>query len=274
MDIRLIAFDLDGTLLNSQKRVSKRNRSALEKAASLGIELVPATGRIFSGMPDEVRSLPFRYAICANGGQVFDSQEKCILHSAEISSRDVGGIISYMNVLPGACGYYWNDRAYMSSGHYDQLDTCSADDPILLNSLRRLYTPIRELPQCILQEEISLQKLQIYLRNPGEKQQLIQEMRMRFPQFAISSSLPNNIEVNSALATKGHALAFLLEHLGRHPENCMAFGDGTNDISMIQAAGIGVAMDNGDAEVKSVAKWIAPSNEEDGLACVIEELLT
>lgn len=68
MDIRLIAFDLDGTLLTSQNRMTHRSRTALERAARAGVALVPATGRIFRSIPEEVRALPFRYAICANGG--------------------------------------------------------------------------------------------------------------------------------------------------------------------------------------------------------------
>ena len=273
MDIRLIAFDLDGTLLTSQKRMTHRSRTALERAARAGVALVPATGRIFRGIPEEVRALPFRYTICANGGRVFDAAEGRALCCAEIAPEEAGGVLTLLNALPGACGYYWGDRAWMEEKHYAQLEGCCANDPQLLRSLRELYTPVREPLQHIVEARVSLQKVQIYLRDPAAKQRIMAELRAAYPQFAISSSLPNNIEINSAQATKGNALGFLMAHLGLTRENCMAFGDGSNDVSMLQVAGIGVAMANGDAEAKAVADRIAPGNDEDGLAQVIEELL-
>ena len=74
-EIKLIALDLDGTLLNSEKKLSARNYAALERAAALGIQIVPCTGRLLCALPEAVRGLPFlHYAICVNGAQVVDAE--------------------------------------------------------------------------------------------------------------------------------------------------------------------------------------------------------
>ena len=83
--VGIIALDLDGTLLDSNKNLSERNRAALEKEAAAGYEIVPTTGRLFNGMPEEIRSLPFlRYAITINGAQVENVTTGQVLYRAEI----------------------------------------------------------------------------------------------------------------------------------------------------------------------------------------------
>jgi HAD superfamily hydrolase (TIGR01484 family) len=84
-DIKIIALDLDGTLLDSQKRLSEANRAALEEAAAKGVHIVPTTGRFFGMMPQAVRDLPFvRYAITINGAQVYDRETDTAIVREEI----------------------------------------------------------------------------------------------------------------------------------------------------------------------------------------------
>ncbi|MBR1659427.1 MAG: HAD hydrolase family protein, partial [Oscillospiraceae bacterium] len=83
--MRLIALDLDGTLLNSAKELTPRNRAALEAAAAAGIEIVPSTGRFYLGIPEAVRALPFvRYAITINGAQVWDIRGERSLYASDV----------------------------------------------------------------------------------------------------------------------------------------------------------------------------------------------
>ena len=103
---------------------------------------------------------------------------------------------------------------------------------------------------------------------------LLSELAEKYPQFAVTSSLPNNIEVNSRLADKGRALLVLAERLGIRREETMAFGDGINDLTMIGAAGTGVAMGNACPEVKKAADLTAPDCDHDGVARVIETILS
>ena len=90
----------------------------------------------------------------------------------------------------------------------------------------------------------------------------------------MTSSVPFNIEINSARATKGRALESLCALLGIDPADTLAFGDGTNDVSLLRAAGCGVAMANASAEVRAAADRVTLSNNESGVAAVIEEFLS
>ena len=103
------------------------------------------------------------------------------------------------------------------------------------------------------------------------RKKALEEIPSRFPQCAVSSSLPINIEVNAASATKGHALAFLAERLGIKPEETLAFGDGTNDISMLRQAGTGVANGKAAPEAQEAADRVTGTNDEDGIAAILEE---
>lgn len=86
--IKLVALDLDGTLLNSEKRVSERNRRAMEACIQKGIHVVPCTGRTWAGIPDEIRCLPgIRYAITLNGGVIFDSRENKVIQEHKLIWR-------------------------------------------------------------------------------------------------------------------------------------------------------------------------------------------
>ena len=100
-DIRLIAFDLDGTLLDDQKRLPPENLRAMELAASRGIVLVPATGRIARAIPAFLRELPwYRYAIVCNGAAVWDAKEQRFLHHADIPAELALRCCEYMDTLP------------------------------------------------------------------------------------------------------------------------------------------------------------------------------
>ena len=99
------------------------------------------------------------------------------------------------------------------------------------------------------------------------------EMNARFPEIKVTSSTGNNIELNIKTAHKGYALKHFAEHLGFTLDNCMAFGDGLNDFTMVEAAGLGVAMANAEDEVKRVAKFVTLSNDEDGVAAALARFL-
>ena len=101
----------------------------------------------------------------------------------------------------------------------------------------------------------------------------MREVLAKEPDILVSSSLPNNLEINAAGADKGSALLRLAEHLGIRKEETMAFGDGENDISMIRLAGFGVAMENGEESVKAMADYVTVTNNEAGVAAAIRKFV-
>ena len=113
----------------------------------------------------------------------------------------------------------------------------------------------------------------MHFRDMRAKKKELELLPALFPELAVSTSVPSNIEINIAAANKGEALLALCATLGVAPEETLAFGDGTNDLSMIRAAGCGVAMGNADFSVKAVADAVCDDNEHDGLAKYLEKLL-
>lgn len=270
--IRIIALDLDGTLLNSDKQLSPRNERALRLAAERGIEIVPTTGRFHGAMPQVIRDLPYvNYAITINGAQVYDLKNDRTIARAELTPEQAVEVMEYLDTLPTVYDCFQSNAAWMTAS----LKAKAEDylfNPHYVKMVRELRHPVTELKYFVRTRRRGVQKIQFFLRDLALREELLKTLGARFPFAAISSSLDNNIEINCAAAQKGLALKQLADALGIPIEQTMSFGDGLNDMSMIRDAGIGVAMGDAVDEIKAAADRIAPTCDEDGVAAVIEEL--
>lgn len=270
--IRIIALDLDGTLLNSDKQLSPRNERALRLAAEKGIEIVPTTGRFHAAMPEVIRNLPFvNYVITINGAQVYDVRNDRAIARAELPWQQAVEIMEYLDTLPTVYDCFQSNAAWMTA----ELKTRAKDyifNPHYVKMVRELRQPVTELKYFVKTRRRGVQKIQFFLSDLELREELLKTLGTRFSDVAVSSSLDNNIEINCAAAQKGLALGQLADVLGIPIEQTMSFGDGLNDLSMIRAAGIGVAMANAVNEVKAAADRVTLSCDEDGVAAMIEEL--
>ena len=272
-EIRMIALDLDGTLLNSEKVLTPRNLKALEAAASRGIEIVPATGRFYRGMPAAIRDLPFvHYVITMNGAQVFDVRTGESIYSADIPTEEALAFYEYLDTLPVIYDAYVDGWGYMTEAMQQRIEDYGLL-PFQIKMIRELRSPVPELKAYLREGNLHPQKMQLFTKESAFRDALLRELAEKYPNFAISSSVPNNIEVNCHDADKGRALLELTDWLGLSPAQAVAFGDGLNDLTMLRAAGIGVAMENGHPDVKASAKMLTDNCDSDGVAKAIEQLL-
>ncbi|MGM9557045.1 MAG: Cof-type HAD-IIB family hydrolase [Oscillospiraceae bacterium] len=269
-DIRLIALDLDGTLLNSDKQLTQQNAQALACAAARGIEIVPTTGRFFSGMPEIIRSLPYlHYAITINGAAVYDVRQDADIARAEIPLPLAVEIMRYLDTLPVIYDCYMNNWGWMTRAMQLRADAFAPDEHYL-RMIRNLRTPVDDLKSYLLETGRDVQKIQLFLTDPALRLTLLRQLGGQFEGLCVSSSVPNNIEINSTDANKGEALRKLAAHLGLDISQTMAIGDGLNDLSMLRAAGIGVAMENACPEAKQAADYVTGSCDESGVAAAIQ----
>ena len=269
-DIKLIAFDLDGTLLNDKKELTEENGRALLEAADKGIHLVPATGRFSGAMPEFFKELPIRYAIYMNGAQIYDIQEQRVLDEVLVPWEQCVQVLEVFDWLPVLYDCYVDNRAYMSQAFRPYLEEYALNEHFLW-MMRDLRTPVPELKQFVAQTGHDIQKFQAYFR-PQEyplRAQLLEHLKI--PGIAISSSIPNNLELNHEKATKGHALRRLAAHLGLDMSQTMACGDGSNDLTMIREAGIGVAMERSWEPLKEAADYITADCNESGVGKAIRK---
>ena len=279
-DIRIIALDLDGTLLDSEKRLSEVNRAALARAAEKGVLIVPTTGRFFGMMPPAVRDLPFvRYAITINGAQVYDRETDTAIVRDEIPLDMALGVMEVLDRYDVIYDCYRQNWGWMTAALQEKAADYATNEHYL-KMVREFRKPVPELKAHLkaTANDGDVQKIMLFARNTQVSDlssQVLDAIRLelaaRFPEIKVTSSTWNNIELNIRTAHKGNALKRFAEHLGLALANCMAFGDGMNDFTMVEAAGRGVAMANAEPEVKRVAKWIAPSNDDDGVAAGLEE---
>lgn len=268
--IGIIALDLDGTLLDSEKNVSSVNRAALERAASAGIQIVPTTGRFFGGMPQEIRTLPFvRYAITINGAQVADTSTGEVIYKAELPWQQAVEIMEYLDSLPVIYDCYQNNCGWMTAAQKERIDEFAPNEHYrkMLHELRK---PVPELKAFLAQKQEGVQKVQFFTKDMELHARMLKELPLRFADLAVSSSVSNNIEINQSHANKGEALRALARYLGLPEDATLSFGDGLNDISMLREAGVGVAMANACPQAKEAADWVTLSNDENGVAVGIE----
>ena len=273
-DLKVIALDLDGTLLDSQKRLSAANRDALARAAAKGALVVPTTGRFFGMMPAAVRDLPFvRYAITVNGAQVYDRAADAAVVREEIPLETA---IAVMRLLDGYDVVYDCYRAnwgWMSAAFKEKAAAYATDEHYLA-MVRDFRRPVPELKAHLAATagEGDVQKIMLFARLDGPADataRIAGAVRARFPEIAVTSTTWNNLELNIASAHKGAALARFAERLGLTCANCLAIGDGLNDLTMIEAAGVGVAMANAHPDVLAAADDVTLSNDEDGVAAAL-----
>ena len=270
-DIKIIALDLDGTLLNSNKELSRRNYHALEEAARRGIQIVPTTGRYYGALPQVIREMPFvNYVITINGAQVRDLRSGEVLYNAEIPWQQAIEIMSFMDTLPVIYDCYMNDEAFMTAALKEKINEHTTD-PHYRKMLYELRQPVPELKEFVAQRQMDIQKTQFFTMDGELRRRMLEELPQRFENLSVSSALLHNVEINNIRANKGDAVLALAAHLGYTADNVMSFGDGSNDVPMLRAAGLGVAMANAFDDVKTHADYITGHCDEDGVADAIEK---
>ena len=269
----IIAMDLDGTVLNGDKKMTERTLKALEAAAESGIWIVPATGRILKGLPEEMLALPWiRYMILANGAMVWDRETESCLYRAEISLETGLEVFHWLDGFQVIYDCYQENQGWMTATMWEQAEIY-APSPFYLQHIRTLRKPVPDLKEHVRRSGKSLQKIQAFCRTAEVQREVLAKTAERFPELAVSTSVTRNAEINDGRANKGAALSALAERLGIPMEKTAAFGDGTNDLSMIRAAGAGIAMANADESIKAAADRTTADNESDGVGIAVETLM-
>ena len=271
--IKLIALDLDGTLLDADKRLPAENAAALERAAGEGVEIVPATGRFYRGMPQIVKDLPYvHYVISINGAEVYDVTRQQTLCVSEIPWERALAVMERFDTLDVLYDCYQNGWGWMTQAFYDRAELYAANVHSL-DMIKNLRTPVPELKAVLRERASGVQKIQIFFRDMDLRAEMLKTLPAEFPDLVVTSSIVNNIEFNSREATKGVALKKLAAALGIPVADTMAFGDDRNDISMLEAAGIGVAMGNAEDVVKQAADFVTCDCGQSGVARAMKRFL-
>ena len=262
---RIVFCDMDDTFLGHDKHVPPANRALLDVLHVRGVPFVPCTGRPVSAVPNEVLDHPAtQFAIGANGAVVHDVRSdrrlcvRGISKQAVLSLYDrVGGIHTTFDVF--ADGEVFSERV-----RYDAMGTYGIDVPCL-EMLRRVRQPVDLSVPQIVQRVGVVEKITCFWHTQEDRERLI-EVIDEEPLLSRSSGHPKNFELQAAGVCKGSALTWLCAHLGIDVAHAVAFGDAPNDVSMLLAAGDGVAMANAHPQVLAVANHVASDCNDAGVA--------
>lgn len=270
MSIKLIALDLDGTLLTTDKRITARTRAAIEECEKRGIQIVPATGRAMRAVPAEILELPgVRYGIFTNGASVWDIREEKSIAAQYIDWQTALKAIEILERYPMLYDLYIEGRGICEAQFLERLEEFGVP-PENCRIIRSSRQPVPNLIAYLKEFHPPVQKINLIFREKAVKAEVRRELS-QIDALSVTSSLPWNLEVNAQGATKGGGLERLRAHLNISREETMAFGDGENDLPMLQAAGLGIAMENGADFLKKQADIITLTNDRDGVAAAIEQ---
>lgn len=274
MGIRLIATDLDGTLLDDKKRVPERNMLALQECTARGIVIVPATGRTVRGIPDMIRELPgVRYVITTNGAVVADLEENCIIDSCRLPMEKA---VEIMELAENSSDEIMYDAYIDGDGFTMERFLSNVRYYVKTEGMEELVRKTRQVVpdtiQYVKDQAKEVDKINFFFVDMDAKERM-RELLKAVEGILVTSSIPNNLEINAFGADKGGALLRLASYLSMEPAETMAFGDGENDLSMMEKAGVGIAMENGEKSVKKAADYVTLTNEEAGVAAAIEKFI-
>lgn len=267
MKYKILVLDLDGTLTNKKKEITEHTRETLIRAQEAGIKIVLASGRPTYGIMPLARQLELDkyegYILAYNGGQIIDCKT---------------GELMYENVLDPAVYPYLYECAksngFQILSYKDEyIISENADDQYVQHEAFLNRMPSKTVENFLDVINFPVAKCLI-VGDPEPLAQLEPVMKKKLEsKMNVFRSEPFFLELVPKGIDKARCLAVLLEELGMTPDEMMACGDGFNDLSMIEYAGLGVAMANAQEVVKQAANYITLSNEEDGVAHAVEKFM-
>ena len=267
MGYKLIAMDLDGTLNNDEKKITPRTREALMAAQSAGIRLALASARPSPGLRKERDALCMRenggVLMAYNGGRIVDAATDRVLFETCMPLEAAQEVLRALEKLPVTPILDDGRQFYVTDRNGYKVDYECRNNNMSCVEVENLADFLQFAPVKIL---MSVDPAAI----AGVQAQIAQLLPA---ELAVVQTAAFYLEVIPRAIDKGRGLVQICRALGLRPAEVIAFGDAENDIPMLRTAGVGVAMGNADAAVKAAADRVTRSNNEDGIAAALEELL-
>lgn len=278
--IKLLAVDMDGTCLDRRSRMTDATLKALRKAAGRGIIIVPTTGRNLECIPhrlaagtlfttgavDEKKNRDlFRYVISSNGACVTDIRERKEIFRAPVPADDVLPLLRECGKLRLGIASHIRHR-YLLEGRF-----LTMAGRLVYGKDARGVCCVRSMEEFIRKGGYKVEEFQFYFFSPGAEQD-VRSVLEKYPDLRAAYT-GIYVEVYSKDASKGRALAELARHLDIRKEEIACIGDGENDLSMFEAAGLRIAMGNAVEDLKKQADYVTDSNARDGAAKAVEWIL-
>lgn len=268
-DIRLIALDMDGTLLDADHHtIPQRNIDALRAAADRGVHIAIASGRSWSLLREHAQVLGcVDMAITANGAYALDTRRGETLASFPMDAQQCVEIIHILRRWGLSYELYIGADNYMDQGELEKASGLGFS-PLFMEMFRRNTTLVPDVAPVAAQGQPG--KFDIFYVPPAPRSQVTEELAATGP-LVFTSPLGDNMELNAPGVHKGRALAAMAKKLGLGPGQVMAFGDADNDVEMLEYAHWSFAMGNAAPAAKAAARFQTGSNYAAGVGQAVEE---
>jgi len=274
MDLKCIALDLDRTTLNARGVLSAGNRQALEAAISRGIHIVIASGRPFAALPKDVLAVPgIEYAITSNGAAIYHIPSGKRIHSYAMAPASVREILRLTENEPVVYETFVDGVAHMDAALMENPAAYGFGDPHSIAYLKETRTAQEHITAFIEEHICELDSLDLIFWDKAVAKRVTERLHQQVPNIYSTSSIWPLLELSHKDAGKHSGVRFIAEHLNLSPAQIAAFGDGDNDVEMLQFVGCGVAMANASPTCLAAADRVTGHFDQDGLAQGIYQLL-
>lgn len=274
MRIELIAMDLDGTTLDNRGHISQANVEAVRRACQSGVLVVPATGRAFHELPEELVAIEeIRYFVVSNGAMVMNREKEC-LYSNLIPfdvAAEILRVLEQYDVMPELYihGRPVAEQSKMTVESFRYYNI----HPKYFGVLKDTRMGVESVSAYLHQKRSDVEKCNLFFRHLEQRAAFMEKMEALSADVEVTSSMVNNVEVNCRGANKGSGLAHLCAALHILPDAVLAIGDSDNDVAMLRYAQASVAVANASDEVKKAAAFVTVSNEENAVARTLEKFV-
>lgn len=267
MAYKLIAMDLDGTLLNDQKVITEKTKAALMAAQNKGIRLALASARPSPGLFRERDALDMQnfngILMSYNGGRIVDAETGKVLFETSMDLQETKQVLRQLEKLPVTPILDDGAKFYVTDKDGYKVDYECRNNNMICSEVGNLadfltFAPIKIL-MSVQPEELPIVQKQIAAFLPES--------------LTVVQTAAFYLEIIPKVINKGQGIRDICKVLDMEPAEVIAFGDAENDIPMLRAAGMGVAMGNAQETVKAAADMVTLSNNDDGIAAALEKLL-
>lgn len=274
--IKMVALDLDGTALTSDRHFSPRTQEAFRKAMEQGVHIVISTGRVWHSLPEEMFDIVgLEYVITSNGATVTELATGEHIYENRLEPTAVDQVLSVIEDKFGNDGFsvdaFVDGKAYMEEREYRDMER-NGSDYRTQDYVLSTRNPVNGLLDFMRAHRDKMENISLIFRHKADQDAMFKRLE-EIHNITLVSSFSNNFEIGGPTTSKADALVMLMRRLGIGRSELMACGDSINDLAMIRLAEVGVAMGNAVLGIKTAANYITDTNDEDGVAKAIEKFV-
>ena len=272
MTYKLLAADMDGTLLDGKKKISEKNIDMINFALERGKEVVFCTGRCLSELNEFFPLFPkMRYVLMESGACIYDLQEKRILYQQCMEEAAIEATLNYVRKKDVMIQVLADGLSYLPEWAMESLDKFYL--PAYVNHFRKTATFVPDTYRLCRESGWHAEKICIYHTSPEERQKSLYFVREEKLHLTTAFSEKTSLEITPVGVDKGAALQRICSLAGFTIDEAIAIGDGMNDETVLRTAGLPVAVANADPKIREICQEIVSTNEDSGVAEAIERFL-